>query len=381
MPDYSQVKVIHTIDDVDAKSWNDLTGGGYPFLRHEFLSALENHDCLGERTGWFARHMVFFNDRNELVAGVPMYIKTNSFGEFVFDWSWADAYARAKIPYYPKLVVASPFTPATGPRVLMACKYKCHEFYRKILAEIIANAEQSGVSSLHVLFNTDWETQHASELLIRTGCQFHWTNKGYQSFDDFLSRLTSRKRKQIKKERQQVLAQGIEIQLAYGHQVSASQWQKFHRLYCDTFAKHGNYPALTLGFFMEIGRTMADQVLLALAYRNDEITAVSFFLVGAETLYGRYWGCEESLPGLHFEACYYQGLDYCIDNGLARFEPGAQGEHKISRGFLPTKTWSLHWLRDRRFHAAIKDFIQSENSYLHDYRDQLHCHSPFKSAE
>lgn len=377
LPGNLKAALIRSIGEVDPASWNGLTACRFPFLRYEFLSALETNGCLGEKTGWLSRHLIFSNDEG-LVAAAPMYLKFNSFGEFVFDWSWADAYHRAGLPYYPKLVIASPFTPATGPRILMSEKYLSPALYQTVLETIIRNADESGVSSVHSLFNTEWEISHAPQLLTRSGCQFHWKNNNYQCFDEFLSDLTSQKRKQIRKERRQVRDHGVKIRLVAGNQLKACEWQTFHRLYRETFARHGNYPALTLDFFTELGRTMGDQVLVALAYRSSTIIGASFFLVGADTLYGRYWGCFEKVPGLHFEACYYQGIEFCINGGLKRFEPGAQGEHKISRGFLPTETWSSHWIRHPEFRSAIANFLEKENAHIGRYMNELSTHSPFK---
>lgn len=373
-----KVKTIRSINQIDSLSWNALTGSEYPFLRHEFLNALESNDCLGKKTGWIPHHLVFFTAKNELAGALPMYLKFNSFGEFVFDWSWADAYSRAGLAYYPKLVIASPFTPATGPRILMSPKYAGIELFRTIMDSTIAYADQYGVSSAHWLFTSPWEGQNTPKLLQRIGCQFHWENKEYECFDDFLARMTSKKRKQIKKERRLAGDSGVRIRLVPGHQMDLDEWRSFHDLYRSTFIKHGNYPALTLGFFEQLGQSMGNQVLVALAYMRDDIIAAAFFLVGNDTLYGRYWGCNKDIPGLHFETCYYQGLEYCIEKGLKRFEPGAQGEHKISRGFLPASTQSLHWIKHSNFRAAIADFVNRDNEYMLRYIESLKLHSPFK---
>ncbi len=322
--------------------WNALTDSKYPFLRHEFLSALENHGCLGEKTGWMPEHLVFFDNNDNLVAAIPMYLKFNSFGEFVFDWSWADAYRQAGLSYYPKLVGASPFTPATSPKILMLPEISCTDLFQYMIDTAIIHVEKSRVSSVHWLFTSQWEAQNSPQLLVRTGYQFHWENREYRSFDDFLTTMASRKRKQIRKERRQARESGIEIRLVPGTHLDLDEWQIFHNLYCSTFIKHGNYPALTLAFLLKSRRVWAIKILIALVRQHGKIIAASFFFVGEEILYGRYWGCLKDVPGLHFETCYYQGLEYCINRGLKRFEPGAQGEHKISRGFLPTKTWSLH---------------------------------------
>ena len=372
------VKTIRSINEVDRMAWNALTNNKYPFLRHEFLSALENHGCLGGKTGWIPEHLVFQDNNDDLVAAIPMYLKFNSFGEFVFDWSWADAYRQAGLSYYPKLVGASPFTPATSPKILMSPKFSSAELFQSIIDSAIDYTDRCGVSSVHWLFTSEWEAQNSPQLLVRTGYQFHWGNREYQCFDDFLANMASRKRKQIKKERRQARESGVEIRLVPGTQLDLHEWQIFHNLYSSTFIKYSNYPALTLAFFIEIAESMGDQILVALARRHDKIIAASFFFVGEETLYGRYWGCVSDIPGLHFETCYYQGLEYCINRGLKRFEPGAQGEHKISRGFLPTKTWSLHWIRHPQFRLAIMDFLRREKDCTRENIDFLNQRSPFK---
>jgi uncharacterized protein len=373
-------RLIDRIDGVGPDAWNALTDCRFPFLRHEFLNALEQQECLGERTGWFPRHLLIEDENGTLVAGMPMYLKTNSFGEFVFDWAWADAYRQSGLAYYPKLVVAAPFTPATGPRVLIADKFDRQTLYRTVIDTAIAAAEQLQVSSLHWLFTSDQHLLSAQPLLRRLGCQFHWQNRNYADFDDFLSTVTSKRRKQIRKERREASGSKIEVRRIPGNEVGSSEWRTFHQLYQSTFDKHGNYPALTLDFFQEIAATMGEQILLVLAYRAKRIVAASYFLVGRDTLYGRYWGCFEQIPGLHFELCYYQGIQFCIENRLERFEPGAQGEHKISRGFLPTETWSLHWVQHPRFHAAIADFLDQETVHMNAYIAELATHSPFKAG-
>ena len=372
-------RLIDRIDAVAPDAWNALTDCRFPFLRHEFLKALERQECLGKKTGWFPRHLLVEAENGSLVAAMPMYLKTNSFGEFVFDWAWADAYRQAGLEYYPKLVVAAPFTPATGPRVLISDRFDRKTLYPTLIDTAIDAAEQLQVSSLHWLFTSEHHLPSSPPLLRRLGCQFHWENRDYVAFDDFLSTLTSKRRKQIRKERREASGSGVEVHCIPGSEVDSRQWQTFHHLYQSTFDKHGNYPALTLGFFQEIAATMGEQILLVLACRGKRIVAASYFLVGHDTLYGRYWGCFEEISGLHFELCYYQGIEFCIANRLQRFEPGAQGEHKISRGFLPTETWSLHWVQDPRFRAAIADFLDEETIQMNAYIADLSTHSPFKA--
>jgi hypothetical protein len=379
MPTSLQTRVISRLADLPAADWNALGCGGIPFLRHEFLSALEQFGCLGEGVGWLPRHLTFWQD-NTLVAAMPMYEKLNSFGEFVFDWAWASAYQRAGLAYYPKLVVASPFTPATGPRLLLRPEPRQADLPQRCIEAALAFAASAGVSSCHWLFATDQSLLSSPHLLVRQGYQFHWQNRDYGDFEHYLSFMSSKRRKQIRKERREVREAGVTLRRVLGAEASDAEWAAFHRCYENTFDRHGNFPALTLEFFRALGRSMGEDVMLVLAEKSGRIVAAAFFLIGADSLYGRYWGAFEEVPSLHFEACYYQGLDYCLERGLSRFEPGAQGEHKISRGFLPTATWSLHWIPEPRFHHAIADFLSREAAQVRQYMAALSRHSPFKEA-
>jgi predicted N-acyltransferase len=371
-----EVRTIHRIREVDAALWNALTDGRYPHLRHEFLRAMEEFGCLGEAVGWLPCHLIF-EDAGRLAAAMPMYLKFNSFGEFVFDWSWANAYERAGLDYYPKLVIASPFTPALGPRVLTAPTY--HDDAANCIEAAIAYARAIGVSSCHWLFATDLALLHSPQVLVRQGYQFHWHNRGYDDFEHFLSFLSSKRRKQIRKERREVRAAGVTLRRLCGNELSDEEWGVFYRLYRNTFDRYGNYPAMTAEFFRELGRSMGERVLMVFAERRGEIVAGAFCLIGTDTLYGRYWGCLEYIPSLHFEVCYYQGLEYAIEHGLQCFEPGAQGEHKVSRGFLPAPTWSLHWIADSDFRRAIAHFLEGEKAMVEKYMEELSRQTPFRS--
>lgn len=368
---------MSSLGDTDANSWNSLTGGEYPFLRHEFLHALETCDCLQE-AGWTPSHLLFETQSAGLVAAVPLYLKTNSFGEFVFDWSWADAYHRSGMEYYPKLVSAVPFTPATGPRILARGRYITDEWIQKILETATRLGESMNVSGLHWLFPPVSEQAPGAGLMIRSGCQFHWLNREYADFQAFLDQLTSKRRKQIRRERRQVLEAGVEMQKVYGNRATREQLDRFFDHYQSTFLQYGNYPALTREFFATIAATMGEQTLLVLASKDEQIIASAFFLVGSRSLYGRYWGCSEEIPGLHFETCYYQGIEFCIERGLQRFEPGAQGEHKISRGFLPSRTVSWHWLKNPRMHSLVDRAVQRESVQIDHYMKQMLQRSPYR---
>ncbi|GAB6048293.1 GNAT family N-acetyltransferase [Methyloparacoccus murrellii] len=361
-------------------AWNRLGCTGFPCLRHEFLLALEEGGCLGDRVGWFPLPLTLTDPSGELLAALPLYLKSNSFGEFVFDWAWAEAHERAGRTYYPKLVAASPFTPATGPRLLVRPDLREPALVARLIGAAIEAARSLGVSSLHWLFPTDDELTQAPGLLRRTGCQFHWENPGYQSFEHFLAALTAKRRKEIQRERRRVREAGVELVPLAGEEVSAREWAAFHALYRDTFDRHGNFPALTLAFFRQLAATLGSRVRLVLARRAGEIVAAAYFLVGDDALYGRYWGCREEIPGLHFEACYYQGIEFCIARGLRRFEPGAQGEHKISRGFLPARTASCHWLAHEDFRAPVARFLQREAAMMDDYIRRMGERSPYRQA-
>ncbi len=373
------VSVIERLEEIPAAEWNALARDGNPFLRHEFLVALERHGCVGQHAGWIPQHLVA-HDSGRLVGAAPMYLKYNSHGEFVFDWAWADAYERNGLPYYPKLVVAVPYTPVTGPRLLLADSANQEAVASGLMEGALEHARRLQLSSLHWLFTTERDTARLERhgLMRRSGFQFHWHNPGYRDFSDFLSSLTAEKRKKIKQERRRVREAGIELEILNGHQISAGQWKIFHGFYCSTFARKGGSASLTLEFFMEIGRTLADNIVLVLARHQGEYVAGALNLRGGDTLYGRHWGCTADFHGLHFECCYYSLMEYCISHGLVRFEAGAQGEHKLARGFLPTPTWSAHWLAHPAFSSAVQDFLTRETSALQSHLEELHEHSPFK---
>jgi hypothetical protein len=377
-----RIAIVDRLDDIGADEWNALGAAGYPFLRHEFLSALEEEDCLGERYGWLPRHVTLRSDDGRLLGAAPLYLKFNSYGEFVFDWSWADAYARHGLQYYPKLVSASPYTPATGPKLLIHPDAPAET--RPMLVEASRQlALELGVSSLHWLFTEPDENAllERDGFLRRVGCQFHWTNRDYADFDAFLATLTSGKRKNIRKERRKVEDAGVAFRLLDGHTASSRDWRVFHRYYESTFDRRGGIPTLSQRFFERIARTMPEQLLLVMCDLEGEPVAAAFCLVGEHTLYGRHWGCETHVDNLHFEACYYQGIEFCIRHGLQRFEPGAQGEHKIPRGFLPTETLSAHWLADARFSDAVSRHLELERSGMADYLAEMMQRSPYRAQD
>ena len=373
--------VINSIHDIPAREWNRVSGIGHPFLRHEFLAALETHGCVGEEPGWIPQHVVVY-DGEQLAGLAPLYLKDNSYGEFVFDWAWADAYHRAGLAYYPKLVSSIPYTPVTGSRLLVHPEQPREKVCNLLIEKAGELMQETSCSSLHWLFTSEADTGLLVEhgFMRRTSCHFHWHNDNYRNFDDFLSRLSSRKRKKIRRERRFVIEADVRIEIVHGCDASTEQWQAMHWFYRSTFMKKSGMPTLTLGFFEEISRTMGEQLVLVFASHEKRYVAGSIMLRGDNALYGRHWGCLEEFNSLHFEACYYQGIEYCIENGLALFEPGAQGEHKISRGFLPSYTWSAHQVRDDQFRVASQRYLQQEHEMMIDYHDSLMLSSPFRKA-
>lgn len=370
-------RVTERIDEVDPGEWNRLAGGDNPFLRHEFLSALERHGCVGEDSGWYPRHVLLY-DGKRLIGAVPLYAKTHSFGEFGSDWAWAEAYARAGVAYYPKLVAAVPFTPATGPRLLHAGDAGVAE---ALAAATIEVARSARVSSLQWLFCApeDCRVLESRGLARRTGLQYHWHNHGYRDFQDYLDHLNAKRRKQVRRERREAAEAPVEVELLRGGEASETQWRAYHELYSATYDRKWGYPTLTPGFFEEIGRTMGDSVLLVLARRGGRYVAGAHLLRGRDTLYGRNWGCHEHHRCLHFEMCYYRGIEHCIDEGLATFEAGAQGEHKVWRGFSPVATLSAHWFRHREFRTAVEEFLEEERAHVARQIEFMRGHLPFKS--
>jgi len=376
------VEFLTSANDISAREWNAVVGHDYPFLRHEFLWGLEDTGCTTAETGWQPCHAVV-RDNKTVVALLPLYLKSHSYGEYVFDWSWADAWQRSGLAYYPKLVSAIPFTPATGPRLALVAGYHKEEVLALIAAGIRDLADRRQLSSWHLLFPEEAEARllESEGLHLRTATQFHWFNEGYTSFDDFLATFSSRKRKTLRRERKRVAEQGFVIRTLTGGEITEQHWRQFHRFYQLTYAKrsgHGGY--LSKAFFTQTAASMGDQVIMVLAYLHDEAVAGALFFRSRDTLYGRYWGCEREYDCLHFEACYYRGIEYCIAHGLRRFDPGAQGEHKIQRGFRPVKTFSAHWIADPRLSAAIADFTEQERAHIEQYLEQTRALLPFKST-
>ncbi len=373
------IRTLQSISEMPESIWNACLDSDHPFVTHQFLKALEDSGSATADAGWMPYHLAL--EQEGTVLGVaPMYVKGHSQGEYVFDHSWAHAYQRAGGSYYPKLQLSVPFSPVTGPRLLVPPGE--NQIQRKLMllkgAQQVAN--QLSISSVHLTFLTDGERKLMEEAgyLVRTGEQFHWLNNNYGSFDDFLAQLSSRKRKAIKKERKGALENGLEFEIISGSEISEVHWDAFFNFYIDTGNRKWGTPYLTRSFFSRIGETMSDSVVLFLVKREGRYIAGALNLKSSECLYGRYWGCIEDHRFLHFETCYYRAIDYAIKHGISRVEAGAQGPHKLARGYLPTKTYSGHWLRDPGFHDAVADFLVAESREVDAEIHYLEKHSPFR---
>ncbi|WP_245536615.1 GNAT family N-acetyltransferase [Thiothrix nivea] len=376
---FMQIQILNNLDAIPATQWNALVQDDNPFLRHEFLAALEHHGCVGEAFGWLPHHIAVY-EQGSLVAAMPLYEKYNNYGEFVFDHAWAEAYKQHGMRYYPKLLSAIPYSPVSGQRVLTQAGRE-EELFPLLLSAAMQLAEAMQASSFHCLFppasQLDWLAQQG--LTIRHDCQFHWHNQGYQTFDDFLAALQPKKRKNIRQERRKVVDAGITLRQLDGNTATDADWERFAFFYQLTFENKWGIPTMNYGFFREMARALGEQVLLVMAdNREGECIAGSLMFRSRTRLYGRHWGCTEYFDSLHFEACYYQGIEYCIRHSLQVFEPGAQGEHKIPRGFLPTLTRSAHWLREDKFRQAIERHAAYEKNSVADYMRSVNKHSPYR---
>ena len=373
-----RTRIISSLSEIGASAWDELVSAQQtrtPFLSYTFLDALHETGCASTETGWQPHYLTLWR-QNRLEAALPLYLKSHSYGEYVFDWAWADAYRRHGFAYYPKLLSAIPFTPVTGNRLLAR-----DTAGSAALVDALKKLQQTaGVSSTHVLY----PTQEQAELLqragymLRTGIQFHWENRGYKNFDEFLSTLDQKKRKNIRAERRKVRDAGVAFRHVPGFEATEADWRFFKRCYDSTYAVHYSTPYLNLPFFLRIGKTMPENLLLIVAERNGQPIASSLLVHTNDSLYGRYWGGIENIPCLHFETAYYQPLEFCIARGIASFEGGAQGEHKMARGFLPQKTWSAHWLAHPAFADAIERYLEQEAGGIDAYIDELNEHSPFR---
>ncbi len=379
------LRIVEDLAEIPAAQWDALrtqTPGDNPFLSYAFLRALQDSRCASPTTGWTPQFITLWQESeqvSELIGAMPLYVKSHSWGEFVFDWAWAEAYERHGLRYYPKLVSSVPFTPVTGARLLA----KSDVVRAQLIAAALQLAKDSGASSLHCLFPPESQALEMQQqgMLLRKGVQFHWRNPGYVDFADYLSGMRRDKRKKIQQERRRVNDAGIVFQHLRGEQITPEHWQFFMRCYARTHQQFNSPQALNLDFFLRVGAAMPENILLIIALKDAQPIASALNFYDDQALYGRSWGTLEYHDGLHFETCYYQAIEFCIANKIATFEGGAQGEHKLARGFLPVTTWSAHWLAHPRFASAVEEFLQRESGGIERYVDELNENSPFKQSE
>ena len=389
------IRIAKALADVDAAAWDSCANPPdsahdpadeaqkerfNPFISYAFLNACETSGSAIARTGWSPMHVLVEDSAGALVACAPCYMKTHSMGEYVFDYAWADAYERAGGRYYPKMQVSAPFTPAQGRRLLVRPGEGADNARAALIAGLKAVRAKTGASSIHITFplKSECDALEDADFMSRTGKQFHFFNRGYKTFDDFLADLASRKRKVVKRERRDALASDIEIHRLTGADITEEHWDAFFHFYVDTGSRKWGQPYLTRAFFSDIGATMADRILLVMARRNGKWIAGAINFIGDDALYGRNWGAVEHHPFLHFEVCYYQAIEFAIERGLSRVEAGAQGEHKLARGYAPVTTWSSHFLADKGFARAVVGFLQQEREAISDAIEVYGEHVPFR---
>ncbi len=371
---------LTSIDQIDPARWNPLAGD-YPFICHEFLAALEQSGAATPATGWSPHHLLI-SEGERLVAAAPIYLKSHSWGEFVFDFAWARAWEARGLNYYPKLLLAIPFTPATGPRLLCAATDAGPPLYDAALRAISTLAAARGWSSAHALFIDEGLRREAERAgwLLRRDCHFQWHNHDYGDFEAFLATFASDKRKKVHRERRRIAEQGISFLTLHGAELTPAQLSSVYAFHAATFERHGHLPYVNPRFFRMIARSMGERFIVKLAMRAGEPVACALFFRSRDTLYGRYWGADADYHSLHFETCYYQGIEYCIEQGLKRFEPGTQGEHKLARGFEPTLTWSAHWIGDPALRQAVASYLAREADAINSYASEAARHTPFRAS-
>lgn len=376
------VQIFEQITQIPADTWNACVSNDNPFARHEFLRCLEESGSACARTGWLGQYFVLYDDQKTVRACLPAYLKNHSYGEYIFDWSWADAFERAGGRYYPKLQVAIPFTPATGQRLLLKNPHDV-DAQNILLQALVHHAEELGLSSIHMTFCEEAEAQRAQsfQFMPRVGHQYHWENKNYAHFDDFLAKFSSRKRKNLKKERQKIRDAGVKFDVLKGHQITDDQWSEFYQLYQNTINKKWAQAYLTPEFFPLLSKYMPENTVLIRAHYDGQTLGAALNIQGSNTLFGRYWGCHADYQYLHFETCYYQAIEYAIHHKLGRVEAGAQGTHKIQRGYLPTPTYSAHWIAHPGLKSAIASFLEQDLAINHAQMNALAQQSPFKQMD
>jgi len=368
-----------TIEHLAPQEWNALGAGANPFTRQEFLAALERTRCVGPGSGWEPSYLTLHDERG-LAAAAAAFVKRHSYGEFVFDFAWARGYERLGRRYYPKLTLAAPFSPATGPRLLVRADLDRDALAARLLGELEQHAASQGLSGVHALFLDEAARAACARRgwLLRRDCQFHWTNRGYASFDDYLDSFTAEKRKKARRERRRVAEAGVRFETRFGHELTEPLLERVYELHRDTFLRHGHEPYLTREFFSEAARSLPESLMVKLALHRRTVVATAIFFCSPEALYGRYWGASADYHSLHFEACYHQGIEFCIERGIRRFEPGTQGEHKVSRGFEPAITWSAHYIADPEFRAAIGAYLAREGAAIDAYAREVQRHVPYR---
>ncbi|MEM7254262.1 MAG: GNAT family N-acetyltransferase [Pseudomonadota bacterium] len=382
------IRAVSQVSEVDRDAWEACANPGGdiptdPFLSFEFLAAAEDSGSATSEHGWAAHHLVMEDDTGDIVGVVPLYLKGHSQGEYVFDHGWADAFYRAGGEYYPKLLGAVPFTPVTGRRILVRPGENARAFEQHLIAAAVEVTKQLGVSSLHFnfLLESQWQQLSEAGFLGRMDQQFHWQNNAYGSFDDFLGELSSKKRKNLKRERRLATEHDIDIHWLTGADLTEAHWDAFYQFYMDTGSRKWGRPYLNREFFSLINQTMADRILLIMCEREGRYVAGALNFIGSHALYGRNWGCIEDHPFLHFETCYYQAIDFAIARGLARVEAGAQGPHKLARGYLPTRTYSAHWIANESFREAVDNYLKRERRYVDEEIQMIGEHSPFRQSD
>ena len=375
-----QPQILASADDLPAADWQRLATGSDPFMSRAFLGVAEASGAAGERLAWRPMHLALRDEAGQLAGLLPLYLREHSFGDFSRDWNWPAAWERSGRAYYPKLVTGVPYTPSPGPRLLTADDAEAG--VKPALVEAaLAMTQELNASSWQCLFVREAESQPLQDagLLLRRGVQFHWLNRGYRDFADFLDGFAAQKRKKLKRERRAVAEAGLRIETRHGDEIDAALWRAIHRHYRDTFLRHGNHPAFPLDFFARAGAALGRRMVVFLAWQEERPVASAICYRDDAALYGRHWGADIDCPGLHFELCYYRGIEYAIENGLQRFEPGAQGEHKLARGFEPVPTWSAYWIADPRLRGIVADFLAREGEAMLDYEAETARHLPYKS--
>ncbi|MFA7292164.1 MAG: GNAT family N-acetyltransferase [Rhodocyclaceae bacterium] len=371
-----------SIADIDAADWDALNVSGSPFLTHAFLASAEQHGAAAPELGWHPRHASVYDASGALLGALPLYLRTHSFGDFSGDWHWAEAFERSGIRYYPKLVSGIPYTPASGPRFLVRPNVERRTVLRELVGGTLEQAAAWGVSCWQCLFlDEDVAVRAVLEengFLYRRGCQFHWQNRGYENFEAFLATFAADKRKKVRRERRRIAESGLTLETRHGGEIDAALWQRIYPHYLSTFQRFGNHAAFSPDFFIDAGTALKEQLVVFLARAGSEVVAAAICYRSGTTLYGRHWGASADYHSLHFELCFYQGIDYCIEHGLSHFEPGAQGEHKVSRGFSPTATWSAFWVANPAMRQAVANHLLREQAAVAAYQDEMAMHEPYK---